>query len=321
MAIVIRKARFADRKEVLRICKTTWGGWDYVPLYFTQWVKEKGFYVMEDGKRIVGLAKYTELAPRELWLEGLRVDPECRSHGLGWKLSRFMLRAALAEKPLSLRLATGRRNRHSRTLIRRMGLRLKLALWGYDGRISRIKNPELTRRVILSGAKDLARNRPPGVFVPDPQAAFNYIRTTEEYRASKHLLQHTWQFRTINLELMSDLARQKRIFACGDNTNIRGLLIIQPGRYESGRLDLSFIEGDRKALGAFRKEIRLFARKNKAKSIAGMARGESMLRHMRGLRMRRWRRPGKLPTTLVYEYPIGNQKSELIGKKSGPPDF
>jgi len=302
MAVIIRRAKAQDRKEVLRVCKTTWGGWDYVPRYFAQWVREKGFYVAVEGKRVVGLAKYTELGPSEFWLEGLRVDPELRHQGLGWRISRFIRREVLRERPISLRLATGRRNRHSRRIIRRMGLRLKLALWGYGGRIPKIQNP-----------KSKIQNRPPDVFVPDPQAAFNYIRTTEEYRAARHLLQHTWQFRTITPGLLAELARQQRIFGYGRNDNLRGLLIVQPGRYENGRLDLSFIEGDRKALGEFRRQIRVVARREKAQSIAGMARGESMLRHLRGLRMRRWRRPGRLPPVLVYEYPL---QGEVLSPKS-----
>ena len=283
MAVVLRKARLSDRREVLRVCKATWGGWDYVPLYFTKWVRDKGFYVAVDGRRVVGLAKYTELGPGEMWLEGLRVDPERRSHGLGWRISKFILREVLKENPASLRLATGRRNTHSRRLIRRMGFRLKLSLWGRDGKIPR------------------APGRP-DVFIPDPQAAFDYIRRTEEYKASKHLLQHTWQFRTITPQLLAELAKKKRVFACGSNQEIRGLLVVQPGRYESGRLDVGFIEGDRQALGEFRKQIYRFARQEKAKSIAGMARGKSMLRKLGSLKMRPWRRPGKRPWVMVYEY-------------------
>jgi GNAT superfamily N-acetyltransferase len=259
--------------------------------------------VPESRAAVIGLAKYTELSPGEFWLEGLRVDPQRRSKGLGWKVSRFILKEVLKERPRSLRLATGRRNRHSRRIIRKMGLRLKLALWGYDSRIPRTKDSSPPRH---QGTKRTrARNSPgsPETFIPDPQAAFNYLRKTEEFKAGKGLLQHTWQFRTITRELLEDLVREKRVFGYGSNENLQGLLILQPGRYENGRLDISFIEGTRKAIGEFPKQIRRTAREWKCRSMAGMARGDSMLRHLRGLRMKRWRRPGKLPPVLVYEYP------------------
>ncbi|MEO0107787.1 MAG: GNAT family N-acetyltransferase [candidate division WOR-3 bacterium] len=285
MAIVMRLARASDRSEVERICANTWHNWDYIPRYFPQWIREGGFYVATEGKRLVGMAKITELSPGELWLEGLRVDPERRSQGLGWKISGFILKQALKSKPISLRLATGRRNVHSRRIIRRMGFRLKVSLWGRDGRIPK-----------CSGKPD--------TFVPDPDVAFEYIRRTEEYRESRHLLQHTWQFRTITPALLAELVEKRRVFAYGANHHVRGLLIVQPGRYESGRLDLSFIEGDRRALGEFRKQVWVFAQQHRAEHLSGIARGRCMLRHMGGLRMRPWRTRGHLPWVLVYEYPL-----------------
>jgi hypothetical protein len=240
---------------------------------------------MLDRRRIVGLAKYTEIDPGDYWLEGLRVDPGHRNQGLGWQMSEFILRRVLAERPKTLRLATGRRNRHSRRLVRRMGLRVKVSLWGREGPVPR----DQTR---------------PRVFVPTARAAFDFIRRTDEYREARHLLQHTWHFRTITCGLLADLIRKGRVFAAGAPEDVRGILILQPGRYGRGRLEVSFIEGDRKSLPEFRRKIAELARRHKAKSVAGIARSRSMLRHFGGLRMRRWRRPGRLPHVMVYEYPL-----------------
>jgi len=290
MAFVIRRARLSDKPEVLKVCANTWHRWDYVPLYFNRWVREKGFYVLLDGKRVIGLAKYTELAPGELWLEGLRIDPQVRSRGLGWKVSQRILKAALAEKPVSLRLTTGRRNTHSRRIIRKMGLRLKVALWGREGPVPR-------------------RSGKARVFVPSAQAAYDYIRKTAEFKTSKGLLQHTWQFHTITPELLGKLRRKGCLFGYGSNEDLQGVLILQPGRYESGRLDISFIEGSRKALPEFHRRIRQFARQHKAKSISGMATSKSVLRHLGGLRMRPSRRGMKRPWVMVYEYPLAGARN------------
>lgn len=305
MAFIVRKALPRDRRDILRICARTWSGWgDYVPQFLNRWLKEKGFYVLVEQARlrtpretVVGLGKFTEIAPGELWLEGLRVDPERRGKGMGWKISKAIIQRALAEKPVSIRLATGRRNRHSRRIIAKMGLRLKVRLWGRDGPIPK-KPPSANRR------------SPSAILIPTPQAAYDYIRSTEEYKAAKGMIQRTWQFRTVTPELMSELIRQKRLFGYGSDKDLQGLLIIQPGRYENGRLDISFTEGSRKALGAFRYVIRcaalgrLWPDGPKFKSISGMAAGRSMLRHFGGLRMQPHRRPGRIRWVLVYEYPL-----------------
>jgi GNAT superfamily N-acetyltransferase len=303
LALSVRRALPRDRKDILRICSQTWPGWgDYVPQFLNRWLREKGFYVLVEKKAgaretVVALGKFTELAPGELWLEGLRVDPASRSHGLGWKLSQATMEHALAEHPKSIRLATGRRNRHSRRIIGKMGLRLKFRFWSRDGRIPR----PVKGRKRAAGAQ---------VFIPSAPMAWDYIRRTEEYRAARGLLQNTWQFRTVTPGLLAALARQKRLFAWGKPEDLRGLLIIQPGRYDNGRLDISFIEGRRGALGAFRDVVRraalgrLWPGGRKFRSISGMAASRVMLRHLGGLDMRPHRRPGHVRWVLVYEYPL-----------------
>jgi GNAT superfamily N-acetyltransferase len=229
VAYLVRRASPNDRRDILRICAKTWHGWDYVPQYLNRWLREKGFYVIAEcgmsnsefrnlhstvriGEKVVGLGKFTELGPGELWLEGLRIDPETRSQGLGWRFSRYVIRAALGEKPNSIRLATGRRNTHSRRIIRKMGLRLKVSLWNREGRIPK-------------------RPGRPAVFRPGPEAAWNYLRHSEEFLASKGLLGHTWQFRTATPELIVELCRQGRVFGYGREESLQGLLILQPGLY------------------------------------------------------------------------------------------
>jgi GNAT superfamily N-acetyltransferase len=304
VAYIVRRALARDRKDILRICASTWHGWDYVPQYLNRWLKGKGFYVIvqrqpgstsRTAEKVVGLGKYTELSPGELWLEGLRIDPTVRRQGLGWRLSRAIIRKARADKPDSIRLATGRRNTHSRRIIRRMGLRLKVTLWNREGRVPK-------------------RPGKPGTFVPDAEVAWDYLRRTEEFRASKGLFAHTWQFRTITPELVAELRRKGRVFGYGSNANLQGLLILQPGRYESGRLDISFIDGVRKALPEFQREIRVFARRDKSRFVGGMAAGRKMLRHLGGLRLRGWRGAANQRTVMVYEYPVA--KTQIRRPKS-----
>ena len=299
----VRPALPGDRKDILHICARTWHGWDYVPQYLNRWLRERGFYVMVERpakgaksggrteEKVVGLGKFTELSPGELWLEGLRIDPETRSRGLGWQLSKAIIRLARVERPVSIRLATGRRNTHSRRIIRKMGLRLRVSMWNRDGRIPK-------------------RLGKPKVFQPDPEKAWNYLRSSEEFRMSKGLLNHTWQFRTATPELISELCRQGRVFGYGSNEDLQGLLILQPGRYENGQLDISFIDGTRKALPEFSREIRAFARQHKSRFLGGMAAGRRMLRHLGGLRMHGQRRAGNKRTTLVYEYPVSARMSD-----------
>lgn len=280
-----RPARKQDRKAVLRICRNTWDGWDYIPQFFDDWVRKPGFYVAELGKRIVALGRYTELSPGEFWLEGLRVDPECRHQGIGWQISHFVLKEVLRLHPVSIRLATGRRNRHSRRIIHRMGFRLYTTFWGYEGKVPRtVADPE--------------------VFVPDPETAFSYIQGSAEYRATRQLMPHTWQFRKITHELIRELVQQGCVFGYRSEQVLEGLMILQPDRYGRHTIEISFVDGTRAAVIQFRRQLKVFAGRYSAQLVTGMARSGAMILRFRRLGLRRRRRPGKLPPILVYDYPL-----------------
>jgi GNAT superfamily N-acetyltransferase len=111
--LTVRPMTMADKPAVMNISSRIWEGNDYVPLFYDRWVKEGGFWAGELRGRIVGYGKATELAPGELWLEGLRVDPGCRKQGIGKELSRQVVYRTLERRPVSLRLATADVNHES----------------------------------------------------------------------------------------------------------------------------------------------------------------------------------------------------------------
>src|SRR5512136_867221 len=87
LRLIVRPMTMADKPAVLKISSRIWEGNDYVPLFFDRWVEEGGFWAAELRGRLVGYGKATQLSPGEWWLEGLRVDPDCRKRGIGKELS------------------------------------------------------------------------------------------------------------------------------------------------------------------------------------------------------------------------------------------
>jgi GNAT superfamily N-acetyltransferase len=124
--ITIRGARPSDKKVVLGFCRHTWGEWgDYIDKVWDEWVKDKnGFFAVASlGGRPVGTAKLTVLNKREVWFEGLRVDPSFRGMGLSHLLTGFLARMALRRGAETVRYATGARNRASLHIGKSWGLR------------------------------------------------------------------------------------------------------------------------------------------------------------------------------------------------------
>ncbi|MCL4560372.1 MAG: GNAT family N-acetyltransferase [Chloroflexi bacterium] len=89
--VVCRPARSSDRNGVLEFVRSIWGGDDYIPFVWEAWLADSTgqLTVAEFGGRLVGLAKLTELAPQQWWMEGLRIDPKLQGQGIGSRLMDY----------------------------------------------------------------------------------------------------------------------------------------------------------------------------------------------------------------------------------------
>jgi GNAT superfamily N-acetyltransferase len=281
--LVVRPMTVADKPVVLKVSSRIWEGNDYVPLFFDRWVKDGGFWVGELRGRVVGYGKATELAPGELWLEGLRVDPECRLQGIGKELSRQVALRTLDRRPVSLRLATADVNHESIHIIETvMGFR------------------SFTQYRFFVGAPKKPRPGPPLVS-PTATEASDFITRGSEFAASRELLAYTWLFRTLDRRYVEELIRCGYVFGHRAEGKLVGLLVLRPHRYHGNDLDISFVGGDRQALSAFRSFLSRVAHDCGTESISGMAASDEMATALKSLGLKPHPRISKV---LVYEYPI-----------------
>ena len=281
--LVVRPMTMADKPAVMKISSRIWEGNDYVPLFFDRWVENGGFWAAELRGRLVGYGKATQLSPGEWWLEGLRVDPECRKQGVGRELSRRVVQRTLERRPVSLRLATADVNHESIHIIETvMGFKL------------------YAQYRFLVGAPRKPRPGPPLV-APTVAEALDFIKRNAELAASRGLLQYTWLFRHVDRRYVAELVRCGYVFGYGRAGRLAGLLVIRPHRYHGNDIDISFVAGDTRALAAFRSFLSRVAHDCGTKSISGMAVSDEMAKAFKSLGLQPHSRIGKVP---VYEYPI-----------------
>jgi GNAT superfamily N-acetyltransferase len=93
--LTIRPVRPADRDRVVELTKDVWGGHDYIPEVFDDWVADSAsaFEALEVDGVVVGLQRLRPYAPGLVWYEGLRIATSHRRQGL----ARAMLASAIAE--------------------------------------------------------------------------------------------------------------------------------------------------------------------------------------------------------------------------------
>src|SRR5579859_2449983 len=121
----VRRAREEDREAVLAFCDQTWEWGDYIAYVWDEWLHaENGVLLVAtlDGQP-VGIANLRMLTAGEAWLEGMRVDPAHRQHGIANALFEAQIAEALRRNALTARLITESTNTAAIRLIEHNHLR------------------------------------------------------------------------------------------------------------------------------------------------------------------------------------------------------
>jgi GNAT superfamily N-acetyltransferase len=93
LPVEVRLAGESDTPQVIELTRQIWGGHDYVPYVWDEWLHDgKGpLVVAESGGQVVGLAKLLEICPGSWWLQGLRTHPELEGRGVATQVHNFLV--------------------------------------------------------------------------------------------------------------------------------------------------------------------------------------------------------------------------------------
>jgi GNAT superfamily N-acetyltransferase len=102
--------------------KDVWGGHDYLPLVWDQWLRnrEGRMFVVEVSGVPVGMNRVRFLGDGSAWFEGARVHPAFRGRGLASMLGENSMKLASARGARVFRLTSGTHNKAAHRQIQRM---------------------------------------------------------------------------------------------------------------------------------------------------------------------------------------------------------
>jgi GNAT superfamily N-acetyltransferase len=128
MRVYIRPARPDDRPAIEHICAHTWDWGDYIPEVWDDWLAEgdRGgghALVGEMDGLVVALSKITLQTPDQVWLEGMRVDPDYRQQGIAGQFLKYSLAHAQDLGARVVRLGTSHQNVAVHKMMSRAGMR------------------------------------------------------------------------------------------------------------------------------------------------------------------------------------------------------
>jgi ribosomal protein S18 acetylase RimI-like enzyme len=117
----IRPARAEDRAAVLAFCRQTWEWGDYIEYVWDEWLHDpQGLLLVATvAGQPVAMSHLEMLNQADAWLEGMRVDPAYRQHGLARALDDAMLAEAMKRGATNARLITESANTVAISLIER----------------------------------------------------------------------------------------------------------------------------------------------------------------------------------------------------------
>jgi GNAT superfamily N-acetyltransferase len=124
IGMTIRPAQPGDRPAMERICSHTWEWGDYIPEAWDHWLAdEQGLSIVGQLEgRVVALSRITFEAPGQIWLEGMRVDPEYRRRGIAGEFLDYGMAFARERGARVVRLGTGSHNAPVHALTAQAGM-------------------------------------------------------------------------------------------------------------------------------------------------------------------------------------------------------
>ena len=121
-SIIVRPAEASDKATILAFCQNTFSWGDYIPDVYDDWLKD------EHGKLFVALADDQPVSilhvafidKQTAWLEGMRVHPDYRGHGVGAIIDEQARAYAKSRSCQRARLVTSIKNISAQKLLTKL---------------------------------------------------------------------------------------------------------------------------------------------------------------------------------------------------------
>ncbi|MBN2460577.1 MAG: GNAT family N-acetyltransferase [Candidatus Cloacimonetes bacterium] len=221
---MIRKITVSDKPDILAIAARTWEGEDYIPFIIDEWLEDNNSEFVglwEDGK-LVAFGRMKFITPHDIWLEGLRKDPDSGVRGVGKKLTCYFLTLLKKVHDIrSIRFTTYFDNKASIHFNEQLGFRRSQVL--------SLKNLELKNYPAAMQANE-------DTYIPALREADAFIRHSRYFRSTlsadnRGLLYKGWIAYPYSITLLEDYFRNDRIICIGDKNDIKGILLADQVNY------------------------------------------------------------------------------------------
>jgi len=247
--VKIRRAKPSDKAPILEISKKIWGGHDYLPQVWDDWLADKKarFIVATVNGRTVGCAHASLQASYVAWLEGVRVHDEFRGLGIAGKLNQALVQWARRVGARVARLSTGSSNRASREHLAKIGF------------------PVMGTFQRLDTTKGL-RLKPAGITLPrrSAKSLWNWLRTRPNFAENHAMYSDGWTWHPLTHQALRNLVAQGRVLVKSRDGESSACCIFLD---EEKILTIGFVAGDRDEVGKLIRMLRFLKFQKKREKL------------------------------------------------------
>jgi GNAT superfamily N-acetyltransferase len=223
----IRPATKKDKGYVLRFCDNTFDWGDYICDVWDLWYSDRNgaLLVAEYEERSIHIKKHSpvigvshaSLLPgnKNVWLEGIRVNPKYRRRSVATELINEMVLYGKRRGAKEASAMVSMSNIASQLMMEKNGFSM-VSRWSYysvDEIPQRANKVELRSRIAT---------------FEDSEMICNYLRRSEIYESSGKTYVNSWRWHPLDpySDILGDLIKNKKVLVVARYNKIRGLAII-----------------------------------------------------------------------------------------------
>lgn len=201
MDVKVRPARPSDKAPLMSFIKDVWGGTDYIPKVWDEWLKdEKGkMFVVEVDGVPVGMNRVRFLEDGSAWFEGVRVHPSFRGKGLASMLGENSMKVARERGISVFRLTSGSSNKQAHR------------------QIARVKFKEVSRFSVYEpkGKGHRPKGKAERVTAERASEAMELIASSKEFRLGSGVFWHDFTAASMTPDVVRGLAQEGAVWRTG----------------------------------------------------------------------------------------------------------
>jgi GNAT superfamily N-acetyltransferase len=247
-----------DKDYVLDFCKNTFSWGDYIDRVWDIWITEpKSIFLVavnvneNNIEKPIAISHGILIPEKIIWIEGIRVDPEYRSHKLATNMSLHILDYARKNGALHSSAIVSISNEKSKGLMEKLGFKI-ISTWSYLS-IKPIILPELNNNNFITDNSSSIKV----ANLEEYQSVLNYLNQSNIFKASGKKFVNSWRWYDLTEDILRMMINNKQVIILvhndlhEDNNSIqkkgeekkkvRGIAIIDEEGYWNNQNILQFV--------------------------------------------------------------------------------